>query len=176
MSAGFAARRCPRGWSRAVACVLSIAGLALLVALPASCTTSQERYERRLANTGKPALHSIQSERLRHLMDRMRYDPLPQEMDTVSERDRRMRETAEVAGAMAEAARSIPDAIQGVQIDESERSTFLALARKLEEQSRELQDYARRSDVNGASRSLERVQSTCNACHTLFRIEPGMPK
>ncbi len=175
MSAIFTSARNRSGLGRIVIGTAA-AALGLLAVGLSSCSTSEQRYHRRLASTGKPALHSVQSERLRDIMARLRFDPMPQETDSASERERQMREAADVAAAMAEAARSIPDAVGSVQLAETDRAVFLKLADKLGEQARELSATAKGGDYAATGRSLERVQATCNACHSLFRIDPGMAK
>lgn len=143
--------------------------------LPACGPTPEQRYEERLANTGKPAMHAVTSDRLREIMDQLTYHPITTESDVAGGRQQQLQELSKVAARMSEAANNIPDAIRGVELSERDREVFLQLVAKFSRQSKELSDAAGRGSYDAARRKLEQVQSTCNACHSLFRNEPGAP-
>ena len=109
--------------------LLSVTGLALaggvaavLVALAlASCASSpRAEYATRPADKGAPALHAVHNERLQAVMselNRLTHDRLPQEFDIEAERDRRLAEAAEVAGAIAHTAKRSPDVLPRIDLN-----------------------------------------------------------
>jgi hypothetical protein len=109
-------------------------------------------------------------------MNKLIYDPMPQEMDTAVEQQRRMQRLSEVAASMAQVANSIPDAVKDVQIHDDDRELFAGLAKTLHDQATELSEQAKRNNLTGAERSLSRMQLTCDRCHSLFRPAPEMAK
>jgi len=152
-------------------------GLGVLAIGVGSCApTAQQRYEQELAVTGKPLLHAIQSDRLRQIMNKLVYNPMPEEMDIAAERRRRMQRLSEVAASMAKYADTIPDAVKDVRIHADDRELFASLARTLRDQATQLSEQAKRDNLTGAERSLARMQLTCDRCHSLFRPEPSTPK
>jgi hypothetical protein len=102
-------------------------------------------------------------------LDRLTSDRLPQEMDVSAERNRRLRELAVTADAMASAAEGIPGAAGDVALSAPHRSVFPMLAEILRDQALELQRRAEADDPRGAETVLEQIAVTCNACHALFR-------
>jgi hypothetical protein len=153
-----------------------ILGAALLIPVLASCgPTGQERYQHRLAMTGSPARHAVQNQRLQEIMNKLQFEPMPEPEYVPQERERRASQVAEVASSMAASAGKIPDAIKDVNLSDSDREIFLSLANKLRQQATALGEQAKRQEFDQVDRSLERMQSTCNACHSLFRTERPAP-
>jgi hypothetical protein len=125
---------------------------------------------------GPPAesatLHALHSARLRKIMrdlDRLTSDRLPQEMDVSAERNRRLRELAVAADAMASAAQGIPGAASDVALSAPHRGVFPMMAEILRDQAIVLRQRAEADDPRGAEAVLEQITVTCNACHALFR-------
>jgi len=140
----------------------------LLAAL--SCgPTGQQRYEQQLARTGAPALHAVQSNRLREIMSGLTYSLTLDPPDRMTEPQRRAREVAEVAQAMAANVRTIPDAVKEVQLNDQDREVFLKLASKLGTEAKAISDAAEHQDYEATRQAIERMQATCNACHSLFK-------
>ena len=157
--------------------VLAGVGVALAVCVAASCgPTGQERYEQRLANTGKPALHGIQSARLRELMDSLTYSMTLDPPDRVSEPARQAKQIAEIARQMAGTARNIPDAVKDVRLSDNDREVLSRLAEKLRQEALMIDERASQNDYNGTDMAIKEMQSTCIACHTLFRMAGPLPR
>ncbi|HON67441.1 MAG TPA: cytochrome c, partial [Phycisphaerae bacterium] len=65
----------------------------------------------------------------------------------------------------------IPEFLSQVQLDATDRQQFIALARQLGNDAREVQIRARTGDAPAVQQAVNRMDATCNACHSLFR--PG---
>ena len=155
---------------RRVIAVAGAGGIALIALTLASCgPTGQQRYERRLAETGQPARHGIQNQRLKDLMHRFTYDPLSESETGVAEEQRRADRLAEIAVAMSETSASLKTVAKDLELNEADRATFLSLVDKFRDQANAVGQAAKDKNFAEARRSIERMQSTCNACHTLFR-------
>lgn len=144
--------------------------LALIVLGLVSCgPTAEQRYERRLADTGKPAMHGIQSQRVKDLMHKFTFDPLSESEQGVAEEQRRADQLAEVAFSMSETSKSLMTTAKDLQMSDADRATFLSLAEKFRGQADAVGQAAKAKNFTEARRAIDRMQSTCNACHTLFR-------
>lgn len=131
-----------------------------------------------LAETGRPALHAVHEARLRTIMANLRSQALarvPQEMDRRSIDARRADELTAASEALADSARAIPDALAGVRMGDENRRVFNAYAQKLEEQAVELGDLARNHRMQAVQAKFGELISTCNACHSSFRVLPAIP-
>lgn len=148
----------------------------VLAALMAGCPpTDRQRYYNKLEYTGRPALHGLHSARLRQVMDdlnRMVFEDLPQEMDVEARQKRRLDEVHQLALKLAETADHIPDVLEDVKIDAESRQVFVAYAEKLEEEARELAALSRGKDIRLIDAKVDEMITTCNACHSSFRILP----
>ncbi len=155
---------------------LIILALLLIGWSVAGCLDSpQSSYQRRLDDTGRPALHAIHKERLREIMadlSRLTFERMPQEMDARTIRDRDLRELVAVADAMAADARAIPDALHDVRISEEDRRVFNSFADKLYVEATEMAAQARDRRLDDVQRTMQEMITTCNACHSSFRILP----
>ena len=124
-----------------------------------------------------PARHAVHSDQLRgHMADlgRFTYKSMPQEIDPEEHRQQTLREAATAAGRIAETARYIPDVLANVRLDENNKQYFISLATKLEVQAADLSRKASSGSSEGVTQSLSRVQATCDACHTAFRVMPAV--
>ncbi|UCG34401.1 MAG: cytochrome c [Phycisphaerales bacterium] len=154
-----------------------LAAGAAVVCLPvilASCQSQRVQYEMKLADTGPPALHAVHGERLEQLMyvlDELRYQYLPPEYETEPYRHRKKAEAAEVAQQLAETAHRIPGAVPAGDLDEEERELFMKLVKKLEEDALRLKEQADRKSREGMFEAMDRLTATCNACHSVFRLQ-----
>jgi RNA processing factor Prp31 len=152
-------------------------GCAVLLLIASCQPTSRQQYQRRLADTGKPALHAVHDERLRELMGRlqghMSNPNLPQEFDTTRGTESQAAEIQKVAAALAATAGDIPDYLPELKLTDAEKEEFRKLAEKLGTQARTLEAEARDRSVPAMNRTLNRINTTCNACHSLFREFPS---
>lgn len=155
---------------RRISIAAGAGSLVLLVLALASCgPTAQRRYEQRLADTGKPAMHGVQSQRIKDLMHKLTFDPLSESEQAPAEEQRRADQLAEVAHSMADTSDSIAAAAKDLSLSDSDRKTFVSLVDKFRDQANAVGQAAKHKNFAEAKRAIERMQSTCNACHTLFR-------
>ncbi len=153
---------------------LPVVGLSILVF--AACSQSpRQRYERKLADTGKPAIHAVHDEWLRQLMADLReiaLEQITQEMEPGLAGGPKADEIADIAECLAETSREIPTVLQDVRLSSEDQRFFKALSNKLAAQALELAGLARQNEVPAMEAKLDEMISTCNACHNSFRILP----
>jgi cytochrome c556 len=146
---------------------------AVPIAAAISCATSErQRYRQEVATTSAPALHAVHSERLRQVMDDMDLitnEHLPQDFDASRTRDQRYRDVAKLADRLADTAREIPEALNGIKLNEENKQTFCTLAEALRQHALDLADNARNQNESAADANLKQIEATCNACHSAFR-------
>jgi cytochrome c556 len=151
-----------------------LAGAVVVATLVAGCRLVS--HEPTIAPGGQAtAHHAVTSARIKAAMaelDRLRPDRLPQELDVPALQRRRLDEIADAAGAMAQTADAIPEAVSELSLGDADRTTMVALALRLRAQAATLEERARRGDVRGVETLLTAVGTTCNQCHTAFR---GLP-
>lgn len=159
---------------RTAGTLISIAGAA--IALVSSCIQPpQGAYERKLANTGEPALHAVHDQRLRELMAGLSdtaLERMPQELEPAAGSKAKSREIARIAESLAETSRQIPRALEQVRMGGEDRRVFDALAARLSDEAAQLAKLATRNEVPGMRTKLDEMITTCNACHKSFRILP----
>ncbi len=146
---------------------------ALLATWPAiSCgPDGEQRYQQRLARTGEPAMHAIHSARLRELMGKLTYDMSLDPPDRYTEPKRRAEQIVAVADEMVGTAGNVGEASAKFKLNEQDREVFLHLARKLKASALDIRNAASRENFDGTRAAINEMQSTCNACHSLFREE-----
>jgi hypothetical protein len=125
-----------------------------------------------LVDTGTPALHAVESQRLQTLMrelNRLAPERFPKEFDVRRARARRLDEVSAVAESIASTAKRMPEAIADVDLGARDRKVFVRLAHELHDEALELQRVAAARDARAAEAVLNRLMTTCDACHSLFR-------
>ncbi len=149
---------------------LSVAFLALLSA----CSSTKKLHiaEGGHSETGHPALHAIQDQKLRELMDRM--DVLLQERFMTEqqidvERAKFLQRIADTAQELGQTVDVIVSRMPALPLSTDEQATFMALAGKLRQQTRQLQDQAQHKQIDSIDDSLHQLNTTCTSCHALFR-------
>ncbi|MEN8259511.1 MAG: cytochrome c [Pseudomonadota bacterium] len=148
----------------------------LALCLPAGCAGSKEEYRQRLMETGPPALHAVHNDRLRALMRRMNALLLERwhtELDIDEKRRRQTREIADVAEALQETVSDILATLPELSLEKSEQDLFRKLAGRLKSQAATLREQAAHNYVDAIPDSLDRITTTCNACHNAFRQLPA---
>ena len=148
----------------------------LLAVALAACTPSAQQQQRAeapaLANTGVPALHAIDSNELRNVMKRINNLMLERNL-TSQEMDSQQRlATTQVMTA----AKGLDESIEGIlaimpslKLAPGEDTAFRALAVKLKEDAYKLKFQAETHQLELIPTTLERMNSTCNSCHALYR-------
>jgi hypothetical protein len=125
------------------------------------------RYEERLQHTSGPAAHAVYDQRLAELMqglERLRSERLPKALDMRAEEERRAREVARVANALAESAGDISAAVPAT-LDPADREAFLGLAASLERQARQLAAEVPQLGSEASRARLAEIDATCAECH-----------
>ena len=149
--------------------------LALILLTLTACYTPGSKFHNEIggrSETGTPALHSIQDKQLRELMARM--DALMQERfmtepELDAERRKYAQRIAVNAQSMSQTVDSIIDRMPSLKLTGDEQHTFLALAQKLREQSRQLQEQAQLNQIDAIGSTVHVINTTCTSCHALFR-------
>ncbi|HVP09997.1 MAG TPA: hypothetical protein VMV94_02295 [Phycisphaerae bacterium] len=162
-----------------VAMSLGVLSGAVLIAMSSTgCALSgQAEYKRKLAETGTPAMHGVQNDRLRELMGNMSQlrdeSDYSRPLELQQDRD----QCATVARSLAESAGKLPDLAPSLKLDEHETKVYLGLAAKLRQQALAYADTAQRGTFRELNQSMDQMMATCNACHSLFRGPrvPGSP-
>ncbi|MDD1612170.1 MAG: cytochrome c [Methylococcaceae bacterium] len=136
---------------------------------------SERQNSPSLQDTGKPALHAIQSERLQGLMSRLNdlvFERMLTEVELDRERRLRMQEMAEAAGTMLGTVQEISNALPSLELSSPDRQTFMELSTRLKEQVTALKQEAEQNYVDGIQKRLEQIVAICNECHRSFRQLP----
>lgn len=144
--------------------------LTLILALLQACSSpGQPPVAQEIAQSD---LHAIMTDRISDSIDRM--DTLLHDQirtETELDQDRR-RNAAKIAIAAGELQQSV-DMILALQpklpLNKDEAPEFIALASQLKHQAATLQDLAQHNRIDGLRPAVERVKTTCNTCHKLFR-------
>lgn len=155
---------------------VAITGLVTVVWNLHGCVPNDRAsYELRLEDTGEPALHALREERLREIMadlNRLTFETMPQEMNNHAQRDRDFVRLAEVADCLAQDAKAIPLILKDVRIASEDRHVFDSYAKKLHEEATGLAELARNRSLDALKTKMDEMITTCNACHSAFRILP----
>ncbi|WP_333879215.1 cytochrome c [Methylobacter sp.] len=153
----------------------------LLAAILVACWPSGPRTITKLTETGSPALHAIDSNELRRLMDRMN-SLMFESILTGQALDSQQRE---FSSRVITAAEGVDRALDGIvatlpklNLDEGEQKTFLALAVNLRGKAHTLKAQAEARHFDDIPATLEKMNATCTSCHQLFRdfAKPGVKK
>ncbi len=154
--------------------ILLVTGFMVQMLVLPSCRPRQSKsYQEKLIDTGDPALHAVHSDELKNLMnnlDGLTFSRMPQELGSGQQQKSYLEQTANIADAMAEAARKIPAVSGQLQLQQEEITLFQALSVKLEKQANELSNLARAGETRLARDQFAAITVTCNACHSAFRL------
>ncbi|MEK6643311.1 MAG: cytochrome c [Planctomycetota bacterium] len=150
--------------------VLVSVGL-VLMALATACQKPASREHFATGDDGH-GLHMLNNERLRLLMDELRgldFEKVSGDLATGRQDNGHIRKVAVAASALAADAQMIPLTYKNMDMSEESRRVFDHFSAQLREQCRELESMARKNDTTKIKGQLDRVISTCNACHANFR-------
>lgn len=147
--------------------------LVVIAILLGGCSTKlQTPAPATLHDTGDPALHALQNERLRELMVRMNrlvFEQIRTEIEIDQDRRHKALRIAEVAGELQQSADAIIAARASLNLGQSESTAFIALATKLKGQAIQLESLARHNQIEALPEVMMQITNTCTACHSLFR-------
>ncbi len=141
----------------------------LLVSSACHETSSSVAYQKKLADTGAPALHAVHNARLRELMARI--DRLTTDGDYARplELERSQEEAVKVGEALVKDSAMLTDFGNQLELSEEEHLIYEKMAKKLRGQAETYLNAARNKDFGDMERSLDAMMHTCDACHATFR-------
>lgn len=135
------------------------------------CTSNQSEYSQ-LSDTGKPALHSIQSAQLKILMQQLNdlmFEHMLNEVQIDRQRRYRTKEIVKVSENLLATIEFIPNALPNLSLNKSEQKIFLNLTEQLKNQVTLLKQEAENNHVDAIAKRANIIIETCNTCHHLFR-------
>lgn len=149
-------------------------GLALLVTV--GCTPRNAGDESPERQSSDAATHAVRARKLKKIMaelDYLRSQRLPQELDSDATRAERIGDIRTAADSLAHAAEDIPSVLSEVRLSKSDEDLFYQLAEQLNARALELRDRAGEADPAVLASAFAAVTSTCDACHSRFRVMPA---
>jgi len=138
----------------------------------AACTLVNACSSQSVGTDAQPALHAVQDQELRTLMDRMNalmMEKFLTEYEMDIERARFARQIVDASKVLESTARTLVDKVPSLGLEQTEQNAFRHLAQILEQQAHRLQKQAENGYYKSISATLHEMTSTCMACHTLFR-------
>lgn len=124
------------------------------------------------SNVETPALHALQDQELRTLMDRMSglmFERFMTEHEMDVERRKYARQIIDAALILNSSSEALVKRAPFLGMNAEENNAFVILAQKLGHHAERLKNQAENNSFNGISSTLHEMQATCLACHTLFR-------
>ena len=125
-----------------------------------------------LSDTDKPALHAIQSQRLKSLMHELNdlmFERMLNEVQIDRQRRYRTEEIVRIAEKLLNTVEYIPRALQDLSLVQEEQQIFLKLSEKLKQQVILLKLEAENNQVDLIPKRANEIVETCNACHHVLR-------
>ncbi|MDM8004936.1 MAG: hypothetical protein QUV05_02120 [Phycisphaerae bacterium] len=169
----------PVGRKAFAVALLALGAVLACLCISACGPTAGELYEQRVATTQGPAMHAVTQDRLREIMNSLRYAPIPDADHTVAmaqaDRERQMKEAATVASKMADAAKDVAPLADKLGLNAQEKELYTKLGSKLASQSQELSRLLNEGRFEAASIQMRQTQGTCQACHALFHPSGTVP-
>jgi hypothetical protein len=102
-------------------------------------------------------------------MNSLMFDRFMTQPEVEQERRRYTAGMADTARQLEATTDAILARLPALQLEQHEQTAFRALASKLRDEARSLHDQARKGATDELPATLERISSTCTACHGLFR-------
>ena len=133
-------------------------------------TASQKSIEP--PETGEPAMHAIQNNRLQQVMKQINdlvYSQLSNEINLGSQRQLKTAEIARIAGELAASEKDIIETMPSLDLKPDEKVTFTALAEKLRINALQMANLAEQNQLQAIPATLDTITTTCISCHVLFR-------
>lgn len=159
----------------AIACRnAGVMGLALVWAVGCAASAGHDGLAERTYSSA--AIHAVRAQKLRKIMaelDYLRSQRLPQELDADAGRAARIDDIRTAANSLAHAAEDIPSVLNEVRLSKADEDSFYQLAEQLNARALELRDVAGEADPAALDAAFAGVVSTCDACHSRFRVMPA---
>ena len=122
--------------------------------------------------TGEPAMHAIQNNRLQQVMKQINdlvYSQLSNEINLSQQRQLKAAEIARIAGELAASEKDILETMPSLDLKPDEKVTFTALSEKLRVNALQMANLAEQNQLQAIPASLDTITNTCISCHVLFR-------
>ena len=122
--------------------------------------------------TGDPAMHAIRHNHLQQAMIRINnlvYGQMQNEVGVSREKQVQTQKIAKIAHELASDQNIIIGTLPLLNLNPSKKYTFAALADKLRVNALQMEDQANRNQIKAIPGIMEKITSTCTACHDLFR-------
>lgn len=146
------------------------AGLCLISAC--SVPSEHQTEFNKLLNSENPALHAVQNQEVRELMDRVNalmMERFMSEHEMDIERRKYENQIIEAAKSLSETSKTLVYKIPKLDLNSEEQTAFHNLADKLDLYAHTLQKQAEQHNFSAMPGTLHEVSSICMACHALFR-------
>ena len=121
----------------------------------------------------EPLIHVIISDRVQGIMQRLNALVNERGLTALQIMDLRVQHLKELISTIDElvkAAEDLDEAIPGIRMSQENKITFEALAGKLQEEGKHLKSLAEQTNYAGMEPAYQKLRSTCEACHQLFRF------
>ncbi len=144
----------------------------VLIALVSGCSSSSQPMTAELSDTGKPALHAVESERLKRVMQQLNdlmFERMLNEVQVDRMRRDYVQDIVSIADQLLGTLDSLPGTMSSLSLDDKEQQIFLSLVGKLKDQVGELKTDAQMNHVDVIPHRAKQIVETCNSCHHLFR-------
>ena len=121
----------------------------------------------------QPLIHVIISDRIQEIMKHLNDLVNARGMTALQVMELRVKHLNELIATIDElvaAADNLTEAIPGIRLSPENKITFEALAKKLQDEAAGLKTLAEETNYAGMEPAYQRLKSTCDACHQLFRF------
>ena len=152
-------------------------GAALLIIALASCGPGgRARDLRGRVRIHKPsALHALHNKRMQDVLANFESGPQPDPQELATARERCADQLAEAASSLAASTEDIARGMGDIELDENNRELFHNLNNNMRQQAGTIGRQAKQQAFKQVRSSLDEMQSTCKACHGIFRSkQPGV--
>ena len=121
----------------------------------------------------EPLIHVIASDKVRDIMQHLNDLVSARGMTALQVMELRVRHLKDLIATVDKlvlTSEELTDAIPGIRMSPENKIIFEALAKKLQEEAAEMKDMAEDTNYVGMEPAYQRLNSTCDACHQLFRF------
>lgn len=146
--------------------IFSIISLVFLLISPISHSTEQDVIK-------EPLIHVIVSDQIREIMLKLNDLVNARGMTALQIMELRvqhLRDLISTIDDLVDASEELNDAIPGIRLSPENKITLEALAKKLQDEAAHLKTMAEETNYAGMEPAYQRLTSTCEACHQLFRF------
>lgn len=125
------------------------------------------------AGQQRPALHGIYSEKLKTIMLRMNQLVYEREMTALQvqeQREQHLQQLIDTVADLVSAAEVLTDAVPGIELSKEDQVVFRAMANQLYREAQSIGVMVEEKNYSALDPAYRRLNETCNACHSLFRL------